>query len=240
MEMIVRPCLRAKGTSSGSRSMVPSSPAISTIAPAGRSPASRARSTRGLGVAVADQDAAGLGAQREDVAGPHEVAGATARPTASSRRVVARSAAEMPVLTPCAAAASTETVKAVRIDSVLCSTICGSWSRSSSAPSMGAQIRPRHSLIMKATISGVAFSAAMTRSPSFSRSSSSTTTTGRPAAMSAMARSTGSRARSSASVAVLYQIGAALMPGLLPGRARGRAARERSHQSRRPHRTRAR
>ena len=110
---------------------------------------------------------------------------------------MARSAAEMPVVTPCAAEASTETVNAVFIDSVLSSTICGSSSRSSSSPSMGAQIRPRHSLIMKATISGVAFSAAMTRSPSFSRSSSSTTTTGRPAAMSAMACSIGSSAKSS-------------------------------------------
>ena len=45
MEMIVRPCLRANGISSGSRSIRPSSPAISTMAPAGRRPASRARST---------------------------------------------------------------------------------------------------------------------------------------------------------------------------------------------------
>ncbi|CAM5504232.1 hypothetical protein SGLAM104S_01112 [Streptomyces glaucescens] len=67
---------------------------------------------------------------------------------------MARSAAEMPVVTPCAPEASTETVNAVFIDSVLSATICGSWSRSSSSPSMGAQIRPRHSLIMNATISG--------------------------------------------------------------------------------------
>ncbi len=113
--------------------------------------------------------------------------------------MVARSAAEMPVVTPCAAVASTETVNAVFMDSSLSCTICGSRSRSSSSPSMGAQIRPRHSLIMKATISGVAFSAARTRSPSFSRSSSSTTTTGRPAAMSEIARSTGSSAKSEAS-----------------------------------------
>src|SRR5579875_967308 len=43
---------------------------------------------------------------------------------------------------------------------------------------------------MKATSSGVAFSAAKMRSPSFSRSSSSMTTTALPAAMSATARST--------------------------------------------------
>src|SRR5689334_3688862 len=43
---------------------------------------------------------------------------------------------------------------------------------------------------MNATSSGVAFSAAKIRSPSFSRSSSSMTTTALPAAMSATARST--------------------------------------------------
>ncbi len=42
---------------------------------------------------------------------------------------------------------------------------------------------------MNATSSGVAFSAAKMRSPSFSRSSSSTTTTALPAAISATARS---------------------------------------------------
>ncbi len=41
----------------------------------------------------------------------------------------------------------------------------------------------------KATYSGVALEAAMMRSPSFSRSSSSTTITGLPAAISAMASS---------------------------------------------------
>src|SRR5882672_6257678 len=46
---------------------------------------------------------------------------------------------------------------------------------------------------MKASSSGVAFSAAKIRSPSFSRFSSSTTTTGRPAAMSATARSIASK-----------------------------------------------
>ncbi len=40
---------------------------------------------------------------------------------------------------------------------------------------------------MNAISSGVASSAAKIRSPSFSRSASSTTTTGRPAAMSAIA-----------------------------------------------------
>ncbi len=214
MEMIVRPCLRAKGISSGRRSIVPSSPAISTIAPAGRRPARRARSTAASVWPLRVRTPPGRARSGKMCPGRTKSSGPVT-PSASSWSVVARSAAEMPVLTPCAAEASTETVNAVFIDSVLSSTICGRRSRSSSSPSMGAQIRPRHSLIMKATISGVAFSAAMTRSPSFSRSSSSTTTTGRPAAMSAMACSTGSSAKSSMSS--VYRTVAALMPALLPG-----------------------
>src|SRR5262245_22083363 len=46
---------------------------------------------------------------------------------------------------------------------------------------------------MNASSSGVAFSAAKIRSPSFSRSSSPTTTTARPLAMSAIARSIASK-----------------------------------------------
>ncbi len=201
MEMIVSPCLRANGISSGRRSIRPSSPAISTMAPAGRSPASRARSTAASVWPSRTRTPPGLARSGKTWPGRTKSVG-SAVPLASSWSVVARSAAEMPVLTPWAAEASTETVNAVFIDSVLSWTICGSWSRSSSSGSMGAQIRPRHSLIMKATISGVTFSAAMTRSPSFSRSSSSTTTIGRPAAMSAMACSTGSSVKSSMSSAL--------------------------------------
>lgn len=165
---------------------------ISTMAPTGRRPARRARSTAASVWPLRTSTPPGLARSGKTWPGRTKSAG-WETPPASSRRVVARSAAEMPVVTPWAAVASTETVKAVCMDSVLFWTIWGSSSRSSSGPSMGAQIRPRHSLIMKAMISGVAFSAAMTRSPSFSRSSSSTTTIGRPAAMSRMACSTGSR-----------------------------------------------
>ncbi len=171
----------------------------------------------GLGVAVAGEDAAGAGAQREDVPGAHEVVGRgrAAREEPQGGGAVVGGDAGGDAVRGGGVDGDGE---AVLIDSVLFSTICGSRSRSSSSASMGAQIRPRHSLIMKATISGVAFSAAMTRSPSFSRSSSSTTTTGRPAAMSRTACSTGSRERSEVSSlsAVLYQTGAVVMPGLLP------------------------
>jgi hypothetical protein len=70
---------------------------------------------------------------------------------------------------------------------VLSVTIMGIFSSSSRSPTMGTQISPRPYLAMKFTASGVAASAAITRSPSFSRSSSSTTTSIRPCRISSMA-----------------------------------------------------
>ena len=58
------------------------------------------------------------------------------------------------------------------------------------SPGIGTQITPLECRIVKAISSGVALEAAKMMSPSFSRSSSSTTTTALPAAMSAIARST--------------------------------------------------
>ena len=86
--------------------------------------------------------------------------------------------------------ASTLTVKAVRMRSLFCAVISGSWSRSRSGPVSGTQITPLVCLIMNAIRLGVILLAATMMSPSFSRLASSTTTTGRPAAMSATARST--------------------------------------------------
>mmetsp|Transcript_9701 Transcript_9701/g.33518 ORF Transcript_9701/g.33518 Transcript_9701/m.33518 type:complete len:215 (+) Transcript_9701:1183-1827(+) len=63
----------------------------------------------------------------------------------------------------------------------------GSSSLSRSFPSIPTQIRPLVWFTMKATSSSVIFSAAMIRSPSFSLSSSSSTTTNFPFAMSWMA-----------------------------------------------------
>ncbi len=82
--------------------------------------------------------------------------------------------------------ASTLTVKAVPSGAVLSETIIEICSSSSRSPSIGMQMRPRPYLAMKLTASGVAFSAAMSRSPSFSRSSSSTTMSMRPARISSM------------------------------------------------------
>ncbi len=101
--------------------------------------------------------------------------------------VVARSAAEMPVVTPLRA--STETVKAVpryEVLSATCIVRCSSSQRSSVS---GMQMRPRACVAMKLMISGVIFSAAQARSPSFSRSSSSTMMISRPSLMSRAASS---------------------------------------------------
>ena len=87
----------------------------------------------------------------------------------------ARSAAEIPVLTP--DRASIETVNAVsNADSFLAA--IRSRPRSSQRSGVSArQISPRPSLAMKLIASGVTNWAAIVRSPSFSRFSSSTTTT---------------------------------------------------------------
>ncbi len=86
--------------------------------------------------------------------------------------VWARSAAEIPVVTP--SAASMDSVKAVPNREVFLDDICGRCRASQISALSGRQIRPRACLAMKLMTSGVTFSAAMVRSPSFSRSSSST------------------------------------------------------------------
>ena len=78
-------------------------------------------------------------------------------------------------------------MNAVRCTSVLWATISGSRSSSSRSPSIGMQITPLVWRIMNAIVSGVTISAAMMRSPSFSRSASSTTTTSSPRPIAAIA-----------------------------------------------------
>ena len=100
-----------------------------------------------------------------------------------------RSAAEMPVVTP--SAASIDTVNAVEYCAPLRTAIGGSLSSSHRSRVNVRQIRPRPKRAIKLMLSGVTWSAANTRSPSFSRSSSSTKMTIRPARMSATMSSTG-------------------------------------------------
>ena len=103
------------------------------------------------------------------------------------RMVRARSAAEMPVVTPFFA--SMETVNAVPKDDVLLETMRGSRSRSHRSEVMVRQIRPRPCFAMKLIASGVTISAARVKSPSFSRSSSSTRMTIFPCLISSIASS---------------------------------------------------
>ncbi len=102
--------------------------------------------------------------------------------------VRARSAAEMPVVTP--SAASMDTVKAVPFLSPLRTVMGGNCSASQRSRDSVRQISPRPNRAMKLMASAVTWSAAKTRSPSFSRSSSSTRMTMRPARMSATMSST--------------------------------------------------
>ena len=93
----------------------------------------------------------------------------------------------MPVLVPWTA--STDTVKGVPIFAVLSWTIMPSRRSSSRSPSSATQMSPLACRAMKFTSSAVTFSAAMTISPSFSRSSSSMTMTIFPSLMSPRASS---------------------------------------------------
>ena len=86
--------------------------------------------------------------------------------------------------------ASTLTVKAVPWVEVLFSTISGRSSSSHRSAVIATQIRPRPWRAMKLMASGVTISAAKMRSPSFSRSSSSTTMICSPRAIRATASST--------------------------------------------------
>src|SRR5438270_487111 len=98
-----------------------------------------------------------------------------------------RSGAEMPVVTP--SRASTEIVNAVPYGVSLRSVICRKLSSSQRVSVRQRQMRQRPSLVMKLTASGVANWAAIVRSPSFSRSAASTTTTNFPWRMSSIASS---------------------------------------------------
>src|SRR5436309_4063584 len=107
------------------------------------------------------------------------------------RTVAARSAAEMPVVT--LPRASIDTVKAVPKGEVLSSTMSGRSSARQRSSERARQIRPRPCLAMKLIASGVTLAAATARSPSFSRSSSSTMMTMRPWRKAAIASSMGAK-----------------------------------------------
>mmetsp|Transcript_1090 Transcript_1090/g.2554 ORF Transcript_1090/g.2554 Transcript_1090/m.2554 type:complete len:233 (-) Transcript_1090:317-1015(-) len=166
--------------------MLPSSLTSSQRTPAGKQPARRAKSTA-ASVCPGRVTTPPSRARSGKIWPGLLKSAATERALASVLIVTARSAAEMPVVVP--SLASTVTVKAVFIASslALSSTMSGISSRSRSAPRMPTHTTPLVWRTMKASASGVARSAARIRSPSFSRSSSSRTTTLSPRATAASA-----------------------------------------------------
>ena len=166
--------------------MVPSSFITSQITPAGVRPARRARSTLASVWPVRSSTPPSLARSGNMWPGTTMSRGPESGSIATWI-VWARSWAEMPVLTP--PAASIVTVKAVCSGASFLAAIRFRPSRSQRSAVSARQISPRASLAMKLTASGVANCAAITRSPSFSRSSPSQTTTMRPRRISSIASS---------------------------------------------------
>ena len=176
-----RPCALANTSSSGRRAMVPSWFMISTITAAGSQPAIRARSTPASVCPARCRTPPGLATSGKIWPGC-EMSAWEASALTASRIVCARCLALTPG--PTAFVASIDTVKLVSCCDRLSRTISGIRSWRARSAVIGIQIRPQASLAKKLMISGVTFSAAMTRSPSFSRSSSSIRITILPSRMS--------------------------------------------------------
>ena len=150
--------------------MLPSSFRISTITAAGSQPASLAKSTPASVCPARFSTPPSLAISGKMWPGC-TISVALASCATAARIVVARSAAEMPVVTP--SAASIDTVKLVENCASFLSTIKGKFRRLQRSAVIGRHTRPRACLTIKLMASGVTCSAAIIRSPSFSRSSSS-------------------------------------------------------------------
>src|SRR5919106_982535 len=184
-ESSISRCLRANRSNSGRRAMVPSELITSQITPAGASPAMRARSTEPSVWPARTRTPPSRARSGNTCPGRTRSPGLASGATATWI-VLARSAAEIPVVTP--DAASIETVKAVPKGEVFSCTINGRFSLRIRSSVIERQISPRPCVAMKLMVREVTFSAAITRSPSFSRVSSSVRITIRPRRMSCSAR----------------------------------------------------
>src|ERR1700687_3264259 len=157
---------------------------ISQMIPAGPIPPSRARSTE-ASVCPARTSTPPLRARSGNTCPGRAKSDGRVAGSMAVRMVYERSYAEIPVVTPSRASIASQ--KAVPYCDVF-SLVMGPMRRWSSRSSVIArQTRPRPCLAMKLIASGVTFSAASVRSPSFSRSSSSMTTIIRPARISSAA-----------------------------------------------------
>ena len=112
MVTIFRLCFFAKTSRSGMRAMVPSSFMTSQMTPAGYSPASRARSTLASVCPTRCSTPPGRARRGKTWPGRRRSDG-TVPGSIATWTVLARSRAEMPVVTPKRLAASTLTVNAV-------------------------------------------------------------------------------------------------------------------------------
>mmetsp|Transcript_1412 Transcript_1412/g.4528 ORF Transcript_1412/g.4528 Transcript_1412/m.4528 type:complete len:305 (+) Transcript_1412:930-1844(+) len=194
MVVKARLCVFANSPRSSQRAISPSSSrTISQSAPAGARPASRARSTDAS--VWPPRSSVPPGRARSGKRWPgRQNRSWPLRGSASARSVRARSLAEMPVvMSP--PSKSTDTAKAVPLGSSFFATMGPSRSSSRRSPGIATQMTPDVWRTVKASVSAVAVSAAKMRSPSFSRSASSVTTTGSPRRIASSAASTDSRPR---------------------------------------------
>src|SRR3990172_2544112 len=118
--------------------------------------------------------------------------------------VSARSCAEIPVEIP--SRASIDCVNAGRLRAAFERTMNSSRSSWARACVSVRQIKPRPCLAMKLMASGVAIWAGITRSPSFSRSSASTSTTMRPLRTSSRISGTEDRNPAGSSGAAIFEV----------------------------------
>ncbi len=187
MVPIFRPCFSANTSRSARRAMVPSSLIISQITDAGSRPAKRDRSQPASVCPARCSTPPGCAISGKIWPGWTISAGLAWAATAV-RMVCARSAAEIPVVMP--SAASIDRVKLVPCWAPLASTIKGRFNCWQRSRLRVRQTRPRAWVIIKLMSSGRTCVAAMTKSPSFSRSSSSIRITIFPARISATSSST--------------------------------------------------
>mmetsp|Transcript_10409 Transcript_10409/g.28402 ORF Transcript_10409/g.28402 Transcript_10409/m.28402 type:complete len:211 (+) Transcript_10409:193-825(+) len=172
-------CRLENSNSSGVRLIVPSLFTISHSTPAGAHPANSAKST--LASVCPGRTNVPPGRQRSGNICPGRLKSFGADDLSASARIVAvRSYAEIPVVVP--SRRSTVTVNAVDIASsfIVGGIISGIWRRSKSSPSMPRQMTPDVCSTINAIVSSVTLSPVTIKSPSFSLSSSSRTTTGTP------------------------------------------------------------
>ena len=165
--------------------MVPSSFIISTKTPAGSKPANLAKSIVASVCPVRRKTPPFLARKGKICPGLPKSSGFVSG-FIKACTVLALSDAEIPVVQPCPFK-SILTVKGVSCKTVLFLTIKSKPNSSHLSSIKGAQIKPLPCVAMKLIISGVTLRAAVKKSPSFSRSSSSTTIINFPAFISSIA-----------------------------------------------------